>query len=122
MAELQELTVHLPRLLRHGYAYKNDLGEVHTSIPERLPHIEYDSAIPHICKGGEYVQDLAVLYYKAILDYAVDAAEIIAQYQDDPIVDISVPLDANRVIMIPPLLYIQEVAYSDSLAETPRIV
>jgi hypothetical protein len=122
MAEFVELSIRLERLARHATAYQNYLGETQLTTPERLPFVEYDGAIPHICKGDEYLQDIANLYFRNLIDYPVDIAEIIAQYQEDPILDLSIPLSTNRVISVPPLSYIMEVAYGESLADNPKLV
>jgi hypothetical protein len=115
------LTVKLERLARHGYAYRNDDNEVHLTLPERLPHVLSDDTVTYVCNGTERLQDIAVKMYKGLMDSPIDAVEIIAQFQEDPIVDTSIPPVANRVLMLPSLGYIQEIAYGDSLTEYPEI-
>lgn len=115
------LSVRLQRLARHGYAYRNDENEVHLTLPERLPHVLSDDTMTYVCTGEERLQDIAARMYRGLLDNPVDAAEIIAQFQESPIIDVSVPIEANRVLMLPSLTYIQEIAYGDSLTEYPEI-
>ena len=113
------LTTYLPWLSRHARPYQNALGEVHLTVPERLPHMQRDDTVVHICKDGETLQGLAVMYYQNSISNAVDCWEIIAQFQEDPIVDGSVPLGVGRVLLIPSAEYIREVALGDPLHEYP---
>jgi hypothetical protein len=113
------LTQYLPWLQRHGEIYQNSADEVHISRPERLPHVQRDDTIVHICKEGERLQDIAVAYYKDAFAEPVDMWEVIAQFQEDPIVDGSVPPGADRVLLIPSAEYVKEVALGDPLHEYP---
>lgn len=115
------LTVYLPWLARHGQAYQNAAGVIHLTLPERLPHVIRDDSVIHVCKGDERLQDIAVYYYRDTYENAVDMWEVIAQFQEDPIVDGSIPLPANRVLEIPSVEYIQEVALGEPLHEYPAI-
>jgi len=116
------LSLHLPWLARHGQSYQNADGEVHLTLPERLPHEDRDDTITHVCKAGERLYDIAIHYFKDSMgDYAVDCWEIIAQFQEDPIIDGSVLLESNRVLLIPSDEYIQEVALGDPLHEAPLL-
>ena len=124
MAEVElsaSLTLTLQWLNRHGQAYKNEQGEIHVTLPERLPHMDRDDTITHVCKRGERLQDLAVHYYKEYFENAVDCWEIIAQFQEDPIVDGSSELQVGRVLAIPSADYIQEVALGDPLHDYPQL-
>ena len=120
--ESTAMTGYLSWLGRHGELYCNHLGETHLTITERLPYVDYDDVITHICKKGECLLDVAVYYYKDRVDRPADCWEIIANYQDDPIIDGSVPLTAGRVILIPPQSYIQEVALGMALREAANTV
>ena len=115
------LSIDLPWLARHGQGYQNALGEIHLTLPERLPHVERDDTVTHICKSGERLQDIAVYHYKETYSNAVDMWEIIAQFQEDPIVDGSLLMEAERVLLIPSPEYILEVALGDPLHEYPRL-
>jgi hypothetical protein len=113
--------LYLERLARHANVYKNALGELHITVPERLPHLLSDGVQTHICKGEERLQNLANKYYKGLLEAPIDAVDVIAQFQEEPILDTSVPLEPNRVLLIPPASYVQEIAYGDSLTEYPEL-
>jgi hypothetical protein len=113
--------LYLERLARHATVYKNSLEELHLTLPERLPHVLSEFVTTHVCKGEERLQNIANKYYRGLLEFPLDAVDIIAQFQEEPIIDTSVPLEPNRVILIPPLSYIQEIAYGDSLTEYPTI-
>jgi len=108
-------------LLRHGEAYVNDLGETHISLPERLPHVVDERSVTYICGGAERLHDIVIEHYDGKITDPIDAVEIVAQYQEDPIIDYSLPLHAGRVLLLPPPSYIQDVAYGDSLSEFPKI-
>lgn len=116
-----EFEVVLPWLQRHGRAYVNNAGEIHITLPERLPHVERDDTVVHVCSEGEYLQQIAIQHYKDRIPNAVDCWEIIAQFQEDPIVDGSMPLRANQIILIPSVGYIHEVALGDPLHEVPKL-
>ena len=114
------LDVHLHGLLRHGSAYVSAYdGRVHLSLPERLPFADRDDTRIHICKGKENCFDLAVSYYPRAVQPA-NRAEIIAQCQEDPIMDLTVPIAIGRAILIPSEEYIQFIALGETLTDTPE--
>jgi len=114
------LDLFLGGLLRHGTPYISSYdGRVHLSLPERLPFTQRDDTKTHICKGHENCYDLAVSYYPRVADPA-ERAEIIAQFQEDPILDLTVPLPQGRLVLIPSESYIQFIAFGDSLTEYPE--
>jgi hypothetical protein len=109
-------------LNRHGDVYQNEDGELHLTLPERLPHQVRDDTFVHPCKeGGEYLLDIAVYYYKNQIANPVDCWEIIAQFQEDPIVDGSVPLPGGTALQIPSIEYIIEVALGEQLRQYPEL-
>lgn len=113
------VTLQLAWLNRHGVPYRTDRGEVHLTTPERLPHQQRDDTSIHVCRGGERLIDVAMVHFKDYIDWAADCWEVIAQFQDPPIVDGSVPLPHGTVLQIPSLEYVQEVAFGDPLHEYP---
>lgn len=115
------LNLYLPWLARHGKAYQNELNEVHISLPERVPFVERDDSIIHICKEGEYLPQIALHYYRNRLADPLLAWEVIAQFQEDPIVDASLPLKAGTVLLIPSVEFVQQVALGDPLHEFPEL-
>jgi hypothetical protein len=115
------LSVYIDRLQRHGAPYRNDDGETHVDLPERLPHVHYEQATTFICGGGERLHDIVIARYNGIVEDPIDMLDIVAQYQEEPILDTSIPLPAGLVLELPPPLYRQDVAYGDSLAEYPKI-
>jgi hypothetical protein len=116
-----QLGLYLPRLLRHGTAYANAAGELHLTLPERIPYIEYEDTEIHVCGGAEYLHSIVVHHYKDSLSEPLEAVEVIAQFQPDPIIDYSVPLPSGYILLLPPSSYFHEVAYGQSLTETPDI-
>jgi len=117
----EALSAYLTGLLRHGTLYLNDLGETHVFLPERIPHVEDDRAVTHVCNGNENLFDIVVNFYRRKVRSPIDVVEVVAQFQEEPIIDYSVPLAAQRVLMLPSVAYIQDVAFGDSLAEFPKI-
>jgi hypothetical protein len=115
-----QLGLYLPRLLRHATAYVNEDGEMHLTLPERVPYVEYEDTETHICTG-EYLHSVVVNHYKNTLLEPLEAVEVVANYQPDPIVDWSVPLEPGRILLLPPAAYFHEVAYGESLTESPDI-
>lgn len=115
------LNLYLPWLARHGQAYQNALGEVHISLPERIPFADRDDVITHVCKEGEYLPQIALHYYKNKLPDPILAWEVLAQCQEDPIVDGSLPLRSGTVLVIPHPDYIEQVALGDPLHEFPEL-
>ena len=116
----ENLDIKLHGLLRHGSPYVSEYdGRVHLSLPERLPFVVRDDSRTHVAKGAENCFDLAKLYYNKDSKSA-DKAEIIAQFQEDPILDLSTPIQYGRVVIIPSEKYIQFIAYGDSLTEYPE--
>ncbi len=118
---IPSLSRQLPWLARHGLAYKNANGEIHVSLPERLPHLMDNQTLIHICKDGERLQDIAIFYYKDTLPSPVDYWEVIAQFQEDPILDGSTLLKEGTVLQIPSTGYMQQLIFGDSLSEYPAI-
>lgn len=111
-------------LSRHAYVYEGTNGELALSVPERLPHLEIingEFPLVHVCRGGEYLVDLAQMYYREVLSRPVDAWEIIAQFQEDPVTDGFVPLKRGQVVLIPPPAYFSMVVYGESLSEMPEM-
>ena len=118
---VDSLNVLLPGLYRHGRAYRNSDGEVHIYLPERLLYLEEYEPATHVCRGGERLQDIAVERYKGLVKDPLDMVDIIAQYQQDKIIDTSIRMRQGTVLLLPSLSYVREVAYGDSLAEFPKI-
>jgi hypothetical protein len=114
-------SIYLSGLERHGVPYSDELGRVFVSLPERLPFEELDESIMHVCKGEERLFDLAIIYYGGMYRNAVDLWPIIAQAQEDPIIDPSIPLAVGEVIMIPSISYIEMTAFGTPLTEYPRL-
>jgi hypothetical protein len=108
---------------RHGYIYEGTDGRMVLSVPERLPNLEMvGEAFPEAyeCKGWELPMSLPGMFYRGILGRPIDAWEIIAQFQEDPIEDPFEPLARGRIIMIPPIEYFS-IAYGSSLSEQPEL-
>jgi len=112
---------YLSGLLRHGTVYQNSLGETHVYLPERLPHSHDEMVRTHVCRGAENLFDICVQHYKSRVRDPIDTVEIVAQYQEDPIIDYSIPPPAGTVLQMPSPAYIQDVAYGESLTEFPVI-
>ena len=115
----EDLNVYLTGLAIHGYVYRSAaVDRVFLSLPERLPHQQRHDSRMHICKGSETLFDIANMYYPRARR-PVDYAQVIAQFQEDPVIDLLLPLDVNRIIMVPSEEYIQDIAYGSSLTEYP---
>lgn len=112
----------LSGLARHAKPYRNDdTGILCLSLPERLPTQIRDDSLLHISKEGDTCLSLAVAYFKDALEPPTEMAVLIANFQDPPIVDMSIPIEPGRVVQIPSMGYRQEVYEGDTLTETPRM-
>jgi hypothetical protein len=109
-------------LARHGASYRDDTGKVFLSLRERLPFIDRADWITHVCKGGERCVDLAIKYFKRFFAFPVDAAPIIAECQEFPVLNVTDLLEKGRVVLIPSPDYVNDYAYGSSLLDTPRII
>lgn len=109
-------------LARHGASYKDEGGRIYLSLRERLPFIDRDDWITHICKGGERCADLAIKYFKRYFMHPVDAAPIIAECQEYPILNVFDRLEQGRVMLIPSNDYINDIAYGTTLYDTPKLL
>uniref|UniRef100_A0A6H1Z9L9 Uncharacterized protein n=1 Tax=viral metagenome TaxID=1070528 RepID=A0A6H1Z9L9_9ZZZZ len=105
----------------HGVAYEADDGKLYVSLPERLPFDGGDDGIPHVCTGNENVLDICLAYFRGIYQDPVDKWWIVAQAQNDPVVDPLVPLRKGTILVIPSISYIEEVAGGDTLSDYPEI-
>jgi hypothetical protein len=109
-------------LYRHAQAFKkSEDGLLYWGLPERLPHEDRDDTTVHTCHGGEFLWQLAQDYYGDVVGNAGDWADIIAQFQPNPIVDRSVPCRSGQEVLIPSLEYIEEVALGDSLMDVQEL-
>lgn len=109
--------IYLQGTERHGLAYNAGDGKLYVSLPERVPYLGEDGAIPHICTGNENLLDISLAYFRGLYQDPVSKWWIIAQAQDDPVVDPLVPLKKGTILMIPSISFIEEVAEGDSLSE-----
>jgi len=116
------LGVFLVGLARHGYAYKEEsTGQIFLSLPEALPFEDADGTIIHVSRGGERLHDLASKYYRHVLQEPLEAVPIIAQFQPERIIDVSVTIRNRQIVLIPPPEYMQETAFGESLTDFPDI-
>ena len=120
VATLEDLTIYLYGLEKHGTPYIADSIKVYVSLPERIPFEIRDDSITHVCTGKERVFDLAIRYYRGLYKNPIDHWRTIAQFQEDPIIDPSIPLRSGRIITIPSPAFNDDVAYGDSLTDYPQ--
>lgn len=121
MSETAPISLFLPGLSRHGYAYEGADGKIYLSLPERLPHEPREDSIPYECNGSEYLFNIACAFYRGLFKNPEDVAEIIAEFQEDPIIDISVPPPQGTILQLPSPEYILQYAYGDSLSDIPDL-
>lgn len=121
MSETIQGQISASGLYRHSTVVSLDDGSVVYRLPERLRYLPMDGTISHVCVNGELLWDIAVLYYGRWRSRALDLWEVLAQFQPSPILDASVPLKSGKVILVPPVEYIEEIAYGTSLATLPAI-
>jgi len=115
-------TVFLRGLAIHGMVYADEsTGAVHLTIPERLPYDVNNEWPLHICKEGDTLFNLAIAYYKDVYPVPCDLWEVIAQAQEYPIVDPSIPLPEGLILQIPTPDYLSATAFGQSLSSTPLI-
>lgn len=113
--------VFLGGLERHGEPYSYEDGKTYVSLPERLPDEERDDSTTHIATGNENLLDIAVLYYGGAYRNPVDLWQVIAQFQEETIIDPSVPVEKGTVVLIPSVDYCTEIAFGEMLSDYPQI-
>lgn len=116
------LGIYLQGLERHGVAYTDGEGRLFVSLPEHLPFEVRDDSGVHVCKGGETLLELAIGYYRDSYANPIDMVDVIAEFQENRIVDRSVPLEAGRIVLIPSTTYNEEIAFGEDLSEYPQHV
>jgi len=111
----------LERLERHALPYRDeDTGRVYLTLPERLPHDDTDEPATYVCRGHENLLDIAVLHYRKFYAHPADLWQVIAEFQEEPIIDPFTPPPQGRVILVPSPSYIEEVGYGEPLTDTPE--
>ena len=81
-------------------------------LPEREPFRfrAADDNVYHRVGEGELLQDIAEKYYEHISDRACGLYWVLMDYQDPPIVDPTLALRPNSVIIVPgPLVVLSEI-------------
>jgi len=122
MSSIEDLGIYLTGLNRHAYAYQDTSTlKVYLSLRERMPKVDDDPWI-YICKGGEYLHSVVISAYKQFFAQPLDLLPVVAETQDPPIIDLSVPLQAGLVLELPSLSYMVDFPLGDTLTETPRIL
>lgn len=104
-------------LYRHAAAVQAEDGSVIFLNPERLPYIERDDTIQYNATGLEYLWEIALTQYGTASVGNIDLAEVIAQFQPEPIQDLSVPVPENTELLIPSMDYIEEIVRGPSLID-----
>lgn len=113
MAELNPIIV--DSLYRHSYMKQFTDGVVAFTLPERIPFYERDDTTIFIPTGQEYLWDVALSHYGKVTSFNIDLGEVIAQFQPEPIQDLSIKLIAEKEIYVPSMAYIFEVVRGPSL-------
>jgi len=114
--------IYLKGLSRHSTVYEDTTrGELHLTLPERLPYEPTDDCWIHICHGDERLFDIAIAYFKDAYQDAVDLWETIAQFQEEPIQDPFVPLPEGKVLLIPSVNYIETTVFGEPLTQWPQL-
>jgi hypothetical protein len=117
-SDLTNIAVFSSGAYRHAQAYKIErTGVLYFSNPERIPYEERDDTTLHTCSGGEFLWEVCIDFYKEAYPNPADLAEFVANFQPDPIVDLSVPMRAGQQLYMPSEDFIEEVAYGDSLMD-----
>ena len=111
--ELQPILV--DNLYRHAYLKQFEDGEVAFTLPERIPFVERDDTKVFIPTGQEYLWDVALAHYGDTSSFDIELGEVIAQFQPEPIQDLSIKLIADKELYIPSMNYIFEVVRGPSL-------
>ena len=108
-------------LYRHAQSVQALDGSVLFMNPERLPFIDRDDTIIYIASGQDYLWNIAQFHYNKTSIQTIELGEVIAQFQPEPIQDLSIPVQAGRELYIPSWDYIAEVVKGPSLAEEPEL-
>lgn len=108
-------------LYRHAPAVLADDGSVLFLNPERVPFEDRDDTIEYTATGHEYLWDIALAHYGLTYIGDIDLGEVIANFQPEPIQDLSVPVAEGRELHIPSMDYITEVVKGPPLSDEPEL-
>jgi len=108
-------------IYRHAPADQLPDGTVIFLLPERVEFEDDDDVIIHRANANEYLWDICMRYYGQVQLNTMDLPEVLANFQPDPILDLSLPLAEGRDVYIPSMDFIQDVAKGPSLADTPAL-
>lgn len=108
-------------LYRHALAMQAEDGSVLFLNPERVPYEDRDDTIEHTASGKDYLWDIALSHYDMVSIGDIDLGEVIANFQPEPLQDLSVPVAEGRELYIPSMDFITEVVRGSSLADEPEL-
>jgi len=121
MATPEEMGIVLSGLSRHGDVYAQEgTGKMFLTLRERMPRV-FDDSTPYACKGGEFLPQVVVSAYKEFFQDPLSLLPVVAEFQEDPIIDLSVPLEQGRMLDLPSISYITDFPFGDPLTEFPDI-
>ena len=116
------LGIRLIGFARHGRAYQDEeTGVIHLSLPERMRYMDVEGIIEHPCNGSETPIHLAFQYYRTFYRWPSDLHPVICNFQPEPILNPLAPIPKGRVVLIPPIEYIETVGHGDMLIENPAL-
>jgi hypothetical protein len=108
-------------LYRHAMAVQDEDSTVIFLNPERVSFEDRDDTTIYISNGTEYLWDMAQTHYGNISLGDISLIEVIAQFQPDPIQDLSIRPKEQLEMYIPSMAFINEVVLGPSLAEEPEL-
>lgn len=113
-----EGNVYVSGVYRHSSVVQDAIEEkLICTLPEKIPYEDRGDTKSIIAQGGQFLHDIVVAEYSWHYKNPVDLVEVVAQFQPEPLIDWSVPLENGREILLPSPVFIDTVAFGDSLAD-----
>jgi len=113
--------IRLRGLYRHSTVEQTDEGRIYPGLPERVSWELRDDTALYRTAEKEYLHDIVVGFYKGYYTQPLFVVEIVAQFQQPPIIDVSVPLPADYTLQLPSTDFIESVAMSDDSVWLPEM-
>lgn len=111
-------------LYRHALVMRDpdEDNELIFLLPEQVEYQPHDGMTVFAVEVAQTLQEICMAHYGATsVRYPWRTAEIVAQFQPSPILDLSVPIQTKRMLYLPSVDWIDAVAYGDTLTEVPDL-
>lgn len=114
--------VYVSGTYRHsGLTFDDREAQLVCTLPEAIPFRSSEDPTVHTANGLELLHDVLVRHYGRAFQQPLNLLDFVCQYQPTPLLDVSTPLPYGLEVYLPSPVYLNEVAFGDSLAEIPQI-